>query len=93
LYRTLCLKNKNWFLTTDDYTSLYLQYTYVASIIYKCTYKKEDSRSQMRERFVSRLCGRDNSSFSDISPKIRIRLKMLTTKKLVVNPMKYELMI
>jgi len=38
LYRTLCLKNKNWFLTTDDYTSLYLQYTYIASIIYKHIY-------------------------------------------------------
>jgi len=44
LYRTLCLKNKNWFLTTDDYTSLYLQYTYIAYIIYKRTYKKEDKR-------------------------------------------------
>jgi len=71
LYRTLCLKNKNWFLTTDDYTSLYLQYTYMASIIYKRAYKKEDTLSQMRRRFVARVCGGDNSLFSGISPKIR----------------------
>jgi hypothetical protein len=69
LYRTLCLKNKNWFLTTDDYTSLYLQYTYIAPIIYKCTHKKENTLSQRRGRFVARVCGGDKNPDENLSIK------------------------
>jgi hypothetical protein len=47
------IKNKNWFLITADYTTLYLQYTYMAARIYKCFYKSEATQSQMREYFVA----------------------------------------
>jgi hypothetical protein len=62
LYRTLCLKSKKWFLTTDDYTSLYLQYTYIAFKIYKCFYKDEDILSQIKENFPNRAYGIDKSA-------------------------------
>jgi len=42
-------KKQKWFLTTDDYTSLYLQYTYMAFKIYKCFYKNRNILSQMKE--------------------------------------------
>jgi len=51
------VKNKNWFLTTDDYTSLYFQYTYMAFIIYKYIYKYGEIFFQMRKHFMARAYG------------------------------------
>jgi hypothetical protein len=42
-------KKQKWFLTTDDYTSLYLQYTYMPFKIYKRFYKNRNILSQMKE--------------------------------------------
>ncbi|MHB8103101.1 MAG: hypothetical protein ACYDEF_13270 [Methanosarcina sp.] len=47
--------------------------------IYKCFYKNIGTFSQMKERFVAWFCGGDNSSFSGISPKIRIQRRLRQT--------------
>ena len=69
------IKNKKWFLITDDYTSLYLQYIYMVFKIYKCFYKNRYTLSNER-LLCDRAYGVNKSVWNSNSGRLSRKQKL-----------------